>query len=59
VIHGERVVVDTATGNARVESSTAGAGTAAASRVRALILPNKGQNGTGGGMMTLGPGHAN
>jgi lipopolysaccharide export system protein LptA len=58
VIRGERVVVDTATGNARVESSGAGAGTPAAGRVRALILPNKGQNGTGN-MMTIGPGHAN
>src|SRR5271167_4261104 len=47
VIHGERVVVDTATGNARVESgSTAAAGYGATpqSRVRALIQPGKGQN---------------
>jgi lipopolysaccharide export system protein LptA len=57
VIHGERVVVDTATGNARVESSTAG-GTSAPSRVRALILPNKAQNGASN-TMTVGPGHPN
>jgi lipopolysaccharide export system protein LptA len=56
VIHGERVVVDTTTGNARVESST-GAG-APPSRVRALIVPNKGQNGPSN-FMTIGPGRAN
>src|SRR5208282_4637042 len=43
VIHGERVVVDTATGYARVESAssggTAGGGAAGPSRVRALIQP--------------------
>jgi lipopolysaccharide export system protein LptA len=59
VIRGERVVVDTATGNARVESSTAGAGTAATGRVRALILPNKAQNGGTSNTMTIGPGHTN
>lgn len=57
VIHGERVVVDTTTGNARVESSTT-AGTAP-SRVRALIVPNKGQNGGPSNFMTIGPGHTN
>jgi lipopolysaccharide export system protein LptA len=54
VIHGERVVVDTVTGNARVESSNQGGGTTP-SRVRALIQPNQGQNG-GGNVMTIGPG---
>ena len=54
VIHGERVVVDTVTGNARVESNNQGGG-ATPSRVRALIQPNQGQNG-GGNMMTIGPG---
>lgn len=54
VIHGERVVVDTVTGNARVESSNQGGG-ATPSRVRALIQPNQGQNG-GGNVMTIGPG---
>ena len=57
VIHGERVVVDTVTGNARVESSESG-GTVPG-RVRALILPNKGQNGGAGNMMTIGPGRPN
>jgi len=58
VIHGERVVVDTVTGNARVESSEGG-GTVPG-RVRALILPNqKGQNGGPGNMMTIGPGRPN
>jgi lipopolysaccharide export system protein LptA len=54
VIHGERVVVDTVTGNARVESNNQGGG-ATPSRVRALIQPNQGQNG-GGNVMTIGPG---
>jgi lipopolysaccharide export system protein LptA len=54
VIHGERVIVDTVTGNARVESSNQGGG-ATPSRVRALIQPNQGQNG-GGNVMTIGPG---
>ena len=57
VIHGERVVVDTVTGNARVESKE-GAGTVPG-RVRALILPNQGQNGGAGNMMTIGPGRPN
>jgi lipopolysaccharide export system protein LptA len=56
VIHGDRVVVDTTTGNARVESSTAGA---APSRVRALIVPNSGQNGGPANVMTIGPGRTN
>jgi lipopolysaccharide export system protein LptA len=56
VIHGERVVVDTVTGNARVESNEGG-GTVPG-RVRALILP-KGQNGGTGNMMTIGPGRTN
>jgi lipopolysaccharide export system protein LptA len=54
VIHGERVVVDTVTGNARVESNNQGGG-ATPSRVRALIQPNQNQNG-GGNVMTIGPG---
>ena len=58
VIHGESVVVDTVTGNARVESSEGG-GTVPG-RVRALIQPNqKGQNGGAGNMMTIGPGRPN
>jgi lipopolysaccharide export system protein LptA len=54
VIHGERVVVDTVTGNARVESNNQGGG-ATPSRVRALIQPGQGQSG-GGNVMTIGPG---
>ena len=54
VIHGERVVVDTVSGNARVESNNQGGG-GTPSRVRALIQPNQGQNG-GGNVMTIGPG---
>jgi lipopolysaccharide export system protein LptA len=59
VIHGERVVVDTETGNARVESG-GGAGTSAAGggRVRALIQPGKGQGGASN-FMTIGPGRPN
>ena len=60
VIHGERVVVDTETGNARVESGGSGAGANAAGggRVRALIQPGKGQGG-GSNFMTIGPGRSN
>jgi lipopolysaccharide export system protein LptA len=54
VIHGERVVVDTVSGNARVESNNQGGG-GTPSRVRALIQPNQNQNG-GGNVMTIGPG---
>ena len=57
VIHGERVVVDTVSGNARVLSNESGGATPG--RVRALILPNKGQNGGAGNMMTIGPGRTN
>jgi lipopolysaccharide export system protein LptA len=63
VIHGERVVVDTTTGNARVESASSGGtgGTGAApGRVRALIQPGKGQSGGApANVMTIGPGRAN
>jgi lipopolysaccharide export system protein LptA len=60
VIHGERVVVDTETGNARVESGASGAGANAGSggRVRALIQPGKGQGGASN-FMTIGPGRPN
>jgi len=60
VIHGERVVVDTETGNARVESGGSGAGANAAGggRVRALIQPGKGQGGASN-FMTIGPGRSN
>jgi len=52
VIHGERVVVDTVTGNAHVEAAP---GTSQG-RVRALIIPNKGGKGRAGNFMTVGPG---
>jgi lipopolysaccharide export system protein LptA len=51
VLHGDRVVVDTATGNARVESNAA----TAQNRVRALILPGKDANGGSTNMMSFGP----
>jgi lipopolysaccharide export system protein LptA len=63
VIHGEKVVVDMTTGNARVESGSsnggAGAGAPGPSRVRALIQPGKGQNGGTTNFMTIGPGRPN
>jgi lipopolysaccharide export system protein LptA len=55
VLHGDRVVVDTTTGNAHFDS----AGVAAPSRVRALILPNKGENGGPSNVMSIGPQKAN
>jgi lipopolysaccharide export system protein LptA len=60
VIHGERVVVDTETGNARVESGATGAsaGGPGSGRVRALIQPGKGQGGPSN-FMTIGPGRQN
>jgi lipopolysaccharide export system protein LptA len=51
VLHGDRVVVDTATGNARVESNAS----TAQNRVRALILPGKDANGGSTNMMSFGP----
>jgi lipopolysaccharide export system protein LptA len=57
VIHGERVIVDTVSGNARVESGEGGGTTPG--RVRALIQPGKNQSGGPGNMMTIGPGRTN
>jgi lipopolysaccharide export system protein LptA len=64
VINGEKVVVDTATGNARVESASSnngpGVGTQSqGGRVRALITPGKGQGGGSSNVMTFGPGQTN
>ncbi len=63
VIHGEKVVVDMVTGNARVESGSsnggAGAGAPGPGRVRALIQPGKSQNGGQTNFMTIGPGRTN
>ncbi len=55
VIHGERVVVDTITGNAHVEASPSAPG-APQGRVRALIIPQQGHNGESSNVMTIGPG---
>jgi len=56
VIHGERVVVDTLSGNAHFEpdGSTASAANPAQNRVRALIIPKGGQ-GSSGKLIQLGP----
>ena len=51
VLHGDRVVVDTTTGNAHFDS----AGSATQNRVRALILPSKGENGGPSNIMSIGP----
>ncbi|MGH6675387.1 MAG: LptA/OstA family protein, partial [Xanthobacteraceae bacterium] len=48
VIHGARVIVDTVTGNAHVESAPG----SARGGVRALIIPQKGQNGEQSNFMT-------
>ena len=50
VLHGDRVVVDTVTGNAHLDS-----GVSSQNRVRALILPNKGDNGGAPNFMSIGP----
>jgi lipopolysaccharide export system protein LptA len=55
VIHGERVVVNTVTGNAHVEAAPAAPG-APQGRVRALIIPQKNHNGGSSNFMTIGPG---
>ena len=52
VIHGERVIVNTVTGDAHVESAPG----APQGHVRALIIPQKGQNGEQSNFMTIGPG---
>ncbi len=54
VLHGDRVVVDTVTGNAHFESNASGP-----SRVRALIQPSKGANGSPSNIMTIGPNRQN
>jgi lipopolysaccharide export system protein LptA len=53
VIHGDRVVVDTVTGNAHLDS-----GVSSQNRVRALILPNKGENGAPN-LLSIGPNRQN
>jgi len=54
VLHGDRVVVDMVTGNAKVES-----GATAQNRVRALILPGKGTNGSPIDTMVVTPNRPN
>jgi lipopolysaccharide export system protein LptA len=54
VLHGDRVVVDTVTGNAHVES-----GGTSQNRVRALILPNKNENGSPSNVLSIGPNRTN
>ena len=49
VIHGDKLIVDTVTGNAHVEG-------AAQTGVRAVIVPNKNQRGADSNVMTIGPG---
>lgn len=56
VVRGDRVVVDTETGFSRVELAPTSTATTP-SRVRALILPGKGGNGSPSNVMTLGSGH--
>jgi len=53
VLHGDRVVVDTVTGNAHLESGSTGQ-----NRVRALILPSKGENGVPN-ILSIGPNRSN
>jgi lipopolysaccharide export system protein LptA len=55
VLHGERVVVDTVTGNAHFDSANA----ATPSRVRALILPGKNENGGPSNALSIGPPKSN
>jgi lipopolysaccharide export system protein LptA len=54
VLHGDRVVVDTTTGNAHIES-----GAASQNRVRALIQPGKGVNGGPSNFLSVGPNRPN
>jgi len=51
VLHGDRVTVDTTTGNAHIESTVN-----SPSRVRALIQPSKNQDGTSSNFLSIGPG---
>ena len=54
VLRGDRVVVDTTTGDAHMESGATSQG-----RVRALIQPGKGANGGTSNFMSIAPGHTN
>jgi lipopolysaccharide export system protein LptA len=54
VLHGDRVVVDTTTGNAHIDS-----GVTSQNRVRALILPSKSENGGPPNIMSITPNRPN
>jgi lipopolysaccharide export system protein LptA len=54
VLHGDRVVVDTTTGNAHFDS-----GAGSQNRVRALILPSKSENGGPPNIMSIAPNRPN
>jgi lipopolysaccharide export system protein LptA len=58
VLHGDRVVVDTTTGNAHFDSPASGSALPN-KRVRALILPSKGENGGSSNIMSIGPAKPN
>jgi lipopolysaccharide export system protein LptA len=58
VLHGDRVVVDTTTGNAHFDSAASGSALPN-KRVRALILPSKGENGGSSNIMSIGPAKPN
>jgi lipopolysaccharide export system protein LptA len=51
VLHGDRVIVDTTTGNAHIES-----GATSQTRVRALIQPSKNEDGSPSNFLSIGPG---
>lgn len=51
VLHGDRVTVDTTTGNAHIESTVN-----SPNRVRALIQPSKNQDGSSSNFLSIGPG---
>lgn len=51
VLHGDRVTVDTTTGNAHIESAVN-----SPNRVRALIQPSKNQDGSSSNFLSIGPG---
>ena len=51
VLHGDRVTVDTTTGNAHIKSAVN-----SPNRVRALIQPSKNQDGSSSNFLSIGPG---
>ena len=51
VLHGDRVTVDTTTGNAHIELTVN-----SPNRVRALIQPGKNQDGSSSNFLSIGPG---